>query len=76
MMKKQAHAPQVGAPDSELKTSPIFERESDEEALSPDLELEEGVCYFNDVSYAIGQYVRSGGDLLRCSERGIWLRKD
>jgi hypothetical protein len=66
------HVPQVGAPDPELKTSPIFEGE---EELSLDLELEEGVCYFNDVAYPIGQYLRSGSELLHCEERGVWIRK-
>ncbi len=65
--------PQVGAPDPELKNSPIFERE-DDEMPSLDLELEEGVCYFNNVRYRLGQYVRSGSELLKCAERGVWVR--
>jgi len=67
-------APKVGAPDPELKNSPIFDRETDDYP-SLDLELESGACYFNDLSYAIGQYVCSGDDLLRCEERGIWVRE-
>ena len=63
----------VGAPDPELKNSPIFDHESEEYEYM-DLELETGVCYFNGVSYPIGQYVASGGELLRCSERGVWIR--
>src|SRR5438874_2707690 len=56
---------QVGAPDPELKTSPIIdESEYDEQAASRDLELEEGVCYFNGAAYPIGAYVQSGSDLL------------
>lgn len=66
------HMHQVGAPDPELKTSPIFDEYDD---LSLDLELEAGVCYFNDVAYAVGQYVRSGSELLHCEERGVWVRK-
>ena len=66
------HVPQVGAPDPELKTSPIFEQE---EELSLDLELEGGMCYFNGVAYPIGQYVLSGNELLHCEERGVWVRK-
>jgi hypothetical protein len=65
--------PQVGAPDPERKTSPIFD-EDEMDDLSLDLELESGVCYFNDVAYAIGQYVRSGNELLHCEERGVWVR--
>jgi diaminopimelate dehydrogenase len=68
------HVPEVGAPDPELKTSPIIDEDEYEEP-SPDLELEAGVCYFNDVSYPIGQFVRSGSELLRCEGRGVWVRE-
>lgn len=68
--------PQVGAPDPERKNSPIIdESEYDEHEASPDLEIEEGVCYFNDEVFEIGQTVRSGNELLQCSERGVWVRK-
>jgi hypothetical protein len=66
------HVPQVGAPDPERKTSPIFD---EDEELSPDLELESGACYFNDVAYAIGEFVCSGSELLRCEDRGVWVRE-
>jgi hypothetical protein len=65
-------APQVGAADPEHKTSPILDENED---FTLDLELETGVCYFNDVAYAVGDYVRSGSDLLHCEERGIWVLK-
>ncbi len=64
--------PQVGAPDPELKTSPIID-EYDE--ISLDMELEAGACYFNDIAYSIGQYVRSGDEVLQCQDRGTWVRK-
>jgi hypothetical protein len=67
-----AHIPQVGAPDPELNTSPIFD---EDEEISLDLELEAGVCYFNNVTYPIGQYLLSGSELLHCEERGVWVRK-
>ena len=68
--------PQVGAPDPELKNSPIIdEAEYDEHEASPDLEIEEGVCFFNNEAFAIGQYVQSGSELLLCNERGGWVRK-
>ena len=73
-MAKTAHTPVVGAPDPEMRNSPIFD-ESSAEFLSLDLELETGVCYFNDESYPIGQYVCSGDELLHCEERGVWVRK-
>lgn len=67
------HPPrQVGAPDPELKTSPILD---EDEEFSLDLELETGVCYFNGASYPIGQFVLSGNELLHCEERGLWVRK-
>ena len=72
-MIDRRHARNVGAPDSELKNSPIIDHDSEQYEYA-DLELETGVCYFNGVSYPIGQYVSSGGELLRCSERGIWVR--
>jgi len=67
--------PLVGAPDPELKNSPIIE-ETDEEFDSLAQETEElDVCYFNNVSYDNGEYVCSGsGELLRC-EGGLWIRE-
>lgn len=66
------HLTQVGAPDPELNTSPIFDEF--EEEMSYDLELEKGVCYFNSVAYPIGQYVLSGSEVLHCEGRGVWVR--
>lgn len=63
--------PEVGAPDPELKNSPIFD---EYEEFSLDMELEAGTCYFNDVAFPIGQYVRSASELLRCEGRGVWVR--
>ena len=65
------HVPQVGAPDPELNTSPIFD---EYEEVSLDLELEVGACYFNNVAYPMGQYLLSGDELLHCEERGVWVR--
>lgn len=72
---KPERAPHVGAPDPELKTSPIFDEE-DSGSLSLDLELESGVCYFNNARYPVGQYLYSGDELLHCEERGVWVRKN
>lgn len=58
---------QVGAPDPEHKNSPIFDG-ADRGFLSMDLELETGVCYFNDKSFPLGSYVCSGDELLRCED--------
>lgn len=66
------HLPQVGAPDPELRNSPIFD-EPDEE-IADETELETGCCYFNNVAYGLGDYVLSGDEVLKCAERGIWVR--
>lgn len=73
-MPYTSRAPNVGAPDPELKNSPIFD-EADNEYLSLDLEIEAGVCYFNGNSYPIGDYICSGNELLRCEEKGVWIRE-
>lgn len=65
------HVTQVGAPDPELNTSPIFDGYED---ISFDLELEAAGCYFNNAVYPKGQYVLSGSELLHCEERGVWVR--
>ena len=64
--------PQVGAPDHELETSPMVD-EDEERAL--DLERETSTCYFNGVAYSMGQYVRSGSELLHCEHGGVWVRR-
>jgi len=65
----------LGAPDPELKTSPILEERGDEfdSLIHEDEELPE--CYFNNVAYADQTYICSGSSaLLRC-EKGVWVRK-
>jgi hypothetical protein len=64
---------QVGAPDPELKNSPILDVEDEE--LPDETELESGACYFNGLSYTLGSYLLSGSELLHCEERGVWVRK-
>ena len=66
------HVTQVGAPDPELRTSPIFDEYED---ISLDLELETGACYFNNMVYPVGQYLLSGSELLHCEQRGVWVRR-
>ena len=70
------HQPEmVGAPDPELKTSPILEeRDEDYDVLAQEVE-DMPYCYFNNVSFQDGDYVCSGsGALLRC-DKGLWVRK-
>lgn len=74
-MSRRTHIPQAGSVDPELRTSPIFDRIAVGDEPSLDLELETGVCYFNGTAYRLGDYVRSGDDLLRCEERGVWVKK-
>jgi hypothetical protein len=70
------NVPQVGAPDPELKNSPILDEfDEDIEAGSRELELQEGVCYFNGASYPLGTSVHSGSEVLECSAGGVWIRK-
>ncbi len=66
------HVLQLGAPDPERKSSPILD---EFEEIFLDMEIEAGVCYFNDIAYPIGAYVLSGSELLHCEERGVWVRK-
>lgn len=73
-MSQKGSTPDVGAPDPELRNSPIFDS-SDSDDLSLDLELEEGACYFNNKTFDIGSYVCSGSELLRCEGRGVWVRE-
>lgn len=62
----------VGAPDPELKNSPILDSEIEEGEFAG---VEEGaqVCYFNGVRFPSGDYICSGDELLRC-ENGVWVR--
>lgn len=73
-MKQERPVPSVGVADPELKTSPIYIRDT-VEAPERDFELEEGVCYFNGQAYALGDYVLSGEELLHCENPGIWVQK-
>ncbi|MCS6945257.1 MAG: DUF1496 domain-containing protein [Sutterellaceae bacterium] len=70
-MRRLAHLPQVGAPDPEKRTSPILE---EGEAPQPEWESNASVCYFNDVAYPAGAFVRSGSEVLRCEPSGLWVR--
>jgi len=59
----------AGTPDTELKTSLIFD-DGVEDILSLDAERERSARFFNDVSYPIGLYIRSGNELLRAKNGG------
>jgi hypothetical protein len=65
----------VGAPDPELKNSPIIEEtDEDFDVLAQEVG-ENPVCHFNSVAYGDGTYACSGsGELLHCV-RGVWWRE-
>ena len=71
---KHLNVPDVGAPDPELRNSPVFDYE-DEESEFVDYEMQADVCYFNGKSYRVGEYVCSGPELLCCEQGGVWVRK-
>lgn len=65
----------VGAPDPELKTSPILDEEDEEFDVLAQEQEAQPVCYFNNEAYANGSFVCSGsGVLLKC-QQGLWLRE-
>lgn len=64
--------PQVGVPDPNLDTSPIVGEDDDVE-VEPN--VRGGGCAFNGVSYALGDFVLSGHELLRCERPGVWVRE-
>jgi hypothetical protein len=73
-MTTNRSVPRVGAPDPERRNSPIFDS-STADTPSLDRELESGRCYFNDEGFELGAYVCCGDELLRCEERGVWVRE-
>ncbi len=71
---KEITAPHVGAPDPEAKNSPVVDYDLEEGEFAG-VDTEAAFCYFNNVSYQIGDYVCSGNELLRCEKGGVWARK-
>lgn len=73
-MSERIHATQVGAPDPELRNSPILDESADDAQDGTDPEsIAFAHCHFNAVAFDDGNLVCSGDELLRC-ERGTWLR--
>ena len=71
-MLQHPSIPQVGAPDPELENSPIaVEDDIDTDVVRQQLPGEP-VCYFNGTSFAHGQFVASGSQVLKCSY-GVWV---
>jgi hypothetical protein len=72
-MTERIHAPQVGAPDPDLKNSPIALETDEEFEVIKQEEPGEPVCYFNSKAFKHNTHVCSGDTLLRC-DYGIWVR--
>ncbi len=73
-MSTRQRPAQVGAPDPELRNSPIIEETDEDYPLAGQDLPGEAECHFNGQSYRDGQFICSGNELLRC-QRGAWLRE-
>ncbi len=69
---KTIDVPDVGAPDPELKNSPVIDSEIEEGEFAG-VDGDTQVCYFNGVRYPVGDHICFGDELLRC-ENGAWVR--
>ena len=64
--------PSVGAMDPELRNSPVAQELDEEiETLRQQVPGDQ-VCYYNGQSYPHGEYVESGGQVLKCVY-GVWV---
>ncbi len=73
-MSERIQATQVGAPDPEMKNSPIIDESGDNEQDGSDIDsVDFAQCHFNGNAYDNGALVCSGDELLKC-EHGKWLR--
>lgn len=73
-MSENRATPQLGAPDPELNTFPIYD-DADRDYLDIHIESESGIRDFNNQIFEIGHYVCSGNERLRCEECGVWVRE-
>jgi hypothetical protein len=71
-MPERMHVPQVGAPDPELRNSPVVEEVTEGPDDGPVDVAVKPQCYFNGKGYRHGEFVCSGSELLRC-EHGVWV---
>ena len=72
-MTEPLNVKQVGAPDPELKNSPVVMEVDDEREYMKQEVPGEPVCYFNSESFDNGSFVCSSNVLLRC-DYGIWIQ--
>ena len=73
-MTDHIHAAQVGAPDPEMRNSPIFAETDEDYESAAQTFPEESLCYINGNTYEHDQVVCSGSELLHCT-KGIWLQQ-
>lgn len=64
--------PQVGAPDPELRNSPIAVEDDIDTDVVLQLAPGEPVCWFNGAQYRNGEFVASGSQVFRC-RYGVWI---
>jgi hypothetical protein len=62
----------VGGQDPTERNSPIAAEADEETAFLRQDVPGDAVCWFNDVAYGHGVFVKSGAVVLRC-DRGIWV---
>ena len=74
-MSIKKHHVDLGAPDPELRNSPIIPNIGDEREIIDTEIPEERICYFNGGSYTHGDYIKSGTAILLC-DRGAWVEAD
>jgi hypothetical protein len=73
-MTDRIHILQVGAPDPDLRNSPIVEETDEDYPILAQTLPEEPQCYFNGRVFHHNQLVCSGAELLRCI-RGVWVQE-
>lgn len=74
-MNTSKHLVDLGAPDPDLKNSPVILDIDDEREIIETEIPEERVCYFNGESYSHGSYIKSSTIVLQC-DRGAWVEAE
>ena len=72
-MKTSLNAPQVDAPDPELRNSSIIDA-WDRGGAVGGCQLKRDACYFNNQRFAIGHTAHGSDELLHCADRGVWIK--
>ena len=72
MLHEHRSITQVGAPDPELRNSPIAVEDDIDTDVVRQQVPGEAVCWFNGSEFRNGDFVASGSQVLRCSY-GVWV---